>query len=192
MAKWASADPKGVRGGGNLYAYANGSPLSFIDKKGTQPERLTQQHIDRMDLSNWPSEQELAATQLGRTVAHVDRLARRYSFLNSTSILALLQTDISDDDADFGRRLGEGLQFISLLQSGLIVLDESLGRYRANLRITPEFQSVWQDDWLRTRFTVAFNDEAQDLDDEEAISYLIIAATAIFATLSLAGRGLSE
>lgn len=38
VGRWISADPVGIAGGGNLFAYAAGNPLVFTDSHGTQPE----------------------------------------------------------------------------------------------------------------------------------------------------------
>jgi RHS repeat-associated protein len=38
LGRWISADPKGVGGGLNLYAYANDSPVRFFDPNGTDPD----------------------------------------------------------------------------------------------------------------------------------------------------------
>jgi RHS repeat-associated protein len=49
LGRWTAADPMGVSGGLNLYAYANGSPMKFTDVTGqapnepTKPSRLKEQ-----------------------------------------------------------------------------------------------------------------------------------------------------
>jgi RHS repeat-associated protein len=39
--RWASADPTGIAGGGNLYAYAAGNPIAFVDRRGTDSDTIT-------------------------------------------------------------------------------------------------------------------------------------------------------
>ena len=40
LGRWLSTDPIGVKGGVNVYKYANNNPLKFIDKGGTQTEYI--------------------------------------------------------------------------------------------------------------------------------------------------------
>ncbi|MFN0252801.1 MAG: SpvB/TcaC N-terminal domain-containing protein [Kofleriaceae bacterium] len=41
LGRWTSADPMGIGAGMNFKAYANNSPLSFVDPEGTQPVRIS-------------------------------------------------------------------------------------------------------------------------------------------------------
>jgi hypothetical protein len=59
-----------------------------------------QDAIDAMDRANAPSEQEIAATRLGRTAAQLDRFARQFSGPNLTSVLAAYH-DMTDDDESY-------------------------------------------------------------------------------------------
>jgi RHS repeat-associated protein len=38
LARWVSADPAGLEGGCNLFAYAHANPVAFVDPLGTEPE----------------------------------------------------------------------------------------------------------------------------------------------------------
>jgi RHS repeat-associated protein len=40
LARWLSADPTGISGGLNVFAYAAGNPLSMVDRTGRQPVEL--------------------------------------------------------------------------------------------------------------------------------------------------------
>lgn len=153
--------------------------------------RLSQRDIERMDSRTTPSEAEIAASELGRMAAHIDRLAMRFSGLNTTSVLELFNTlSTLDAPGATGERLGTSSEFFSLLEENLIVFDEDLQRYRANLRATPEFAAIREDPWLFKRFGAALGDEAEALDNGEALELALIAVTAVLANLGVIGRAI--
>ncbi len=177
LGRWGSADPIGIGGGMNLYNYTSNSPILYSDQKGTD-RHLTQDVIDREDQSNAPSEREQSATMLGRQAAHVDRLAMQFSGPNLTSILTFLNT-IDDLENNRAEVIEDALRFLHLLEEGIITYDNDLQRYRANFRNQAAFEFVQDDPWLFQRFSVAYLDEARELDNYEIIEVGIIAFPAI-------------
>jgi hypothetical protein len=160
------------------------------------PTRVLARHplqdwVEEQDRHNVPPPQERAATRLGRTAAQLDRLALRFSPYNLTSLLPLFDT-LVDPEGSHGERLDYGLQFLTHLQEGLIVWDRRIGRYRANLRSTPEFQAMWADSWLRLRFQAAFLDEQESLDNAELLDLALIAGPGIVAALTGVATGLGR
>jgi hypothetical protein len=161
---------------------------------GRRSPRLLARHplqdwVDEQDRHNVPPGQERAATQLGRSAAQLDRLALRFSPWTRTSLLTLLDT-LDDPEATHRERLEDVLLFLAHLQEGLIVWDRGLGRYRGNLRSTPEFQAMWADSWLRLRFQAAFVDEQESLDNAEELQLALIAGPIIIGALTGVARGL--
>jgi RHS repeat-associated protein len=187
VGRWGGCDPIGEKGGINLFAYANCSPIELLDIKGTQA-RATQHMqdvIDQMDRSNTPSEQEIAVTELGRRAAHVDRLAMQFSGQNRTSILDALET-LDNPEHGTHERLADALSFLALYEQGLIIYDENLQRFRANFRAQPGFELISSDEWLFTRFSAAFTDEARRLDTAEEIELGLITVFAVVSVFASA------
>ena len=142
--------------------------------------------IDELDLRDNPSAREVAATELGRRAALIDRIARGQTIGTLTSLLRTYNFLTSNPDYLSGMDSRyEAAQILNLFEAKLIVWDPGLGRYRANIRQQPEFSVIARDRDLAYRFSTAFAEKDDELDNGELFDISLISVPVILDLLGV-------